>query len=91
LNHRSGHIDLLLLKKCISHSTILPQIVLFISKTMLIFSYRLSTKINISFLINLKLKKIMYLNVSPPETMLSSKNIRSKEYSYNSYDDIGIF
>jgi hypothetical protein len=58
---------------------------------MLIFSYILSDKTNTSFLINLKLKKIMYLNVSSLETMLSSKNIRSKEYSYNSYDDIAVF
>jgi hypothetical protein len=69
--------DPLLFKKFISHNTILPQIVLFLSKTMLIFSYILSTKTNTSFHINLKPKEIMYLNVS--------------NRSHNSYDDVGVF
>jgi hypothetical protein len=50
--------------KIISHNTILPQIILLLSKTVLIFSYILRAKTNTSFLINLKLKEIMYLNVS---------------------------
>jgi hypothetical protein len=29
--------------------------------------------------------------MSPRETILYSKNIKYKEYSYNSYDDIGVF
>jgi hypothetical protein len=41
-----------------------PPIILFLRKTMFIFSYILSAKIYTSFLINLKLKKIMYLNVT---------------------------
>jgi hypothetical protein len=52
------------LQNFISHNTILPQIVLLLSKTMLIFSYIFSAKTNTSFPINLKLKEIMYLNVS---------------------------
>jgi hypothetical protein len=40
----------------ISHNTILPHIVLFLGKTMLIFSYIFSAKTNTSFPINLKLK-----------------------------------
>jgi hypothetical protein len=78
MNHRNGHTNLLLFK-IISHNSILPQIALFLSKTVLIFSYILSAKTNTSFPINLKLKKIMYLNVSKRETMLSSKNKRSRK------------
>ncbi len=63
LNHRSGHTNPLFFN-FISHNTILPQIILFLSRTMLIFSYILSAKTNTSFSINLKLKEIMYLNVS---------------------------
>jgi hypothetical protein len=64
MNHRNGHTKPATLQNFISHNTILPQIVLFLSKTMFIFSYILNAKTNISFPINLKLKKIMYLNVS---------------------------
>jgi hypothetical protein len=63
MNHRNGHTKPATLQKFISHNTILPQIVLFLSKTVLIFSYILSAKTNTSFPINLKLKEIMYLNI----------------------------
>jgi hypothetical protein len=65
MNHRNGHMKPATLQKFISHNTIPPpQIVLFLSKTMLIFSYIISAKTNTSFPINLKLKEIMYLNIS---------------------------
>jgi hypothetical protein len=44
------------LQNFISHNTILPQIVLLLNKTMLIFSYIFSAKTNTSFPINLKPK-----------------------------------
>jgi hypothetical protein len=61
-NQGVTHTDPLLFKIYFSQYHTPPDYL--IPKTMLIFSYILSAKINISFLINLKLKKIMYFNVS---------------------------
>jgi hypothetical protein len=54
------------------------------------FSYILSAKINTSFLINLKLKEIMYLNVSTGDHVIFQEH-KVQEFSYNSYDDVGVF
>jgi hypothetical protein len=80
----------------ISHNTILPQIILFLSKIYLSFLIYLALNQNTSFLINLEPKKIMYLNVSTRDNaiwdiMLSSKNKEIQEFSHNSYDDVGVF
>jgi hypothetical protein len=79
-----------LLFKFYFSQTILPQIILFLSETMLIFSYILSVKTNISFLINLKLKEIMYLNVSTGDNAIFEEQ-KVQEFSHNSYDDVGVF
>jgi hypothetical protein len=51
LNHRSGHTGQLLsyFSKFISQNTILSQIILFLSKTVLILSYILSVKLKYIF------------------------------------------
>jgi hypothetical protein len=67
-----------------------PQIILFLSKIMLIFSYILSAKTNTYFLINLKLKKIMYLNVSMRDNAIVQEQ-GIQEFGHNSYDDVGVF
>jgi hypothetical protein len=79
-----------LLFKFISHNTILHQVILFLSRTVFIFFYILSAKTNTPFLINLKLKKIMYLNVSMGDYAIFQEH-KVQEFNYNSYDDIGIF
>jgi hypothetical protein len=57
---------------------------------MLIFSYILSAKTNTHFLINLKLKEIMYLNVSAGDNAIFQEQ-KIQEVSHNSYDDVGVF
>jgi hypothetical protein len=57
---------------------------------MLIFSYIFSAKTNTSFSINLKLKEIMYLNVSTGDYAIFQEH-KVQEFSYNFYDDVGIF
>jgi hypothetical protein len=57
---------------------------------MLISSYILSAKTNTFFLINLKLKQIMYLNVSTGDNAIFQEQ-RIKKFSHNSYDDVGVF
>jgi hypothetical protein len=57
---------------------------------MLIFSYILSAKINTYFLINLKVKKTMHLNVSTGDYAIFQEH-KVQEFSYNSYDDVGVF
>jgi hypothetical protein len=57
---------------------------------MLIFFYILSAKTNTSFLINLKLKEIMYLNVSARDYAIFQEH-KVQEFSYNSYDGVGVF
>jgi hypothetical protein len=89
LNHRSGHTNPLLFKFFFSQYHT-PQIILFLNKTVLIFSYILSAKTNTFFLINLKLKEIMYLNVSIGDHAIFQKH-KVYEFSYNSYDDVGVF
>jgi hypothetical protein len=74
----------------ISHNTILSQIILFLSKTVLIFSYIFSAKTNTLFIINLKLKEIIYLNVSMEDYAIFQEH-KVQEFSYNSYDDVGVF
>jgi hypothetical protein len=90
MNHRNGHTKPATLQKFISHNTILSQTVLFLSKTVLIFSYILSTKTNTSFPIKLKLKEIMYLNVSTGDNTIFQQQ-KIKEFRHNSYDDVGVF
>jgi hypothetical protein len=57
---------------------------------MLIFSYRHSYKTKYIFLINVELKKIMYLSVSAGDhTIFQEQNIQ--KFSHNSFDDVGAF
>jgi hypothetical protein len=76
--------------KFISHNIILLHIILFLSKIVLIFSYILIAKINTHFLINLKLKEIMYLNVFMGDNAIFQEQ-KIQEFSCNSYDDVGVF
>jgi hypothetical protein len=57
---------------------------------MLIFSYILSAKTNTSFLINLKLKEIMILNVTTGDNVIFQE-LKIQEFSHNYYDDVGVF
>jgi hypothetical protein len=57
---------------------------------MLIFSYVLSAKINTSFLINLKFKEIMYLNVSVGDYAIFQEH-KVQDFSNNYYDYAGVF
>jgi hypothetical protein len=89
LNHHSGHTKSVTLQIYFSQYHT-PQIILFLSRTVLIFSYILSGKTNTSFLINLKLKEIMYLNVSTGDYAIFQEH-KVQKFSYNSYDDVGVF